>query len=198
MGILDSGSDVSLLPAKYQADNHSSDMQETLQNCQGGTLQTSGTKRAELIAVTTEGEEVLLQHDYIVGNVTSCLVSLGQLYQGGWSIHKDEMDRSLSLISPGNEIQIPIEQGNRSFAIQAHVRQVSDMTSSSNVAAGDNGELAVRTIVYAADKIEDAALDEWGMTADGFPFLKKLTTNYVDPGQVQLSSESFRKESPGK
>ena len=84
--ILDSGFDVSLLPAKYRADNHSNDVQGTLQNCQGGALLTSGTKRAELIATTFDGEEVLLQHDFIVGNVTSCLVSLGQLYQGGWSI----------------------------------------------------------------------------------------------------------------
>ena len=128
--ILDSGSDVSLLLARYQADDNSGEMLGSLQNCQGGSLQTTGTKRAELIAVTTEGEEVLLQHDFIVGNVTSCLVSLGQLYQGGWSIHKNEVDNSLSLRSPGDEIQIPVEFRNRSFAIRAHVRQVSDMASS--------------------------------------------------------------------
>ena len=44
--------------------------------------------KAEL-ATTTDGEEVLLQHEFIVGNVTSCLMSLGQLYQGGWTIHKN-------------------------------------------------------------------------------------------------------------
>ena len=159
-------------------------MQGTLQNCQGGTLQTNGTKRAELLAVTTEGEEILLQHDFIVGNVTSCLVSLGQLYQGGWSIHKNKSDDSLSLLSPGNEVKIPIEYRNRSFAIRAHVRQVSDMASTCNVVAGDNGELTVRTVVYAGDEIEDTALDEWGMTADGTPFLRKLTTDYVDPTGV--------------
>ena len=68
------------------------------------------------------------------------------------------------------------------FAIKAHVRQVSDMMPSSTVESGDNGELAVRTIVYAEDEIENAATDVWEMTADGTPFLKSLTTNYVDPG----------------
>ena len=52
-----------------------------------------------MIAVTTEGEEVLLQHEFIVGNVTSCLVSLGQLYQGGWTIFKDETNDSLIFFS---------------------------------------------------------------------------------------------------
>ena len=85
------------------------DVQGTLQNCQGGTLQTSGTKRAELLAMQTAGEEILLQHDFIVGNVTSCLVSLGQVYKGGWSIHKNKSDDGLSLLSPGNDLKIPIE-----------------------------------------------------------------------------------------
>jgi hypothetical protein len=40
---------------------------------------------------------------FIVGNLTSCLVSLGQLYQGGWTIHKDDNSNRLSLQSPGNE-----------------------------------------------------------------------------------------------
>ena len=93
------------------------------------------------------------------------------------------MDNSLSLRSPGNEIQIPIEFRNRSFAIRAHVRQVSDMTSRTNVAAGDNGELAVRTVVYVEDEIENALMDVWEMTTDGTPFFRTLTTNFIDPGQ---------------
>ena len=88
------------------------------------------------------------------------------------------------MISPGSEIQIPIEYRNRSFAIKAHVRQVSDMMPSTTVAIGDNAEQLVRTIVYAEDEIENAAMDVWEMTADGTPFLKSLTTNYVDPGRV--------------
>ena len=118
--ILDSGSDVSLLPAKYHVDVDTNVTLGALQNCQGGSLQTAGTKKAELITTTSDGEEILLQHGFIVGNVTSCLVSLGQLYQGGWSIQKDD-DGNLQLQSPGNEVKIPVEYKNRSFAIKAHV-----------------------------------------------------------------------------
>jgi len=61
--------------------------------------------KAELVTTMLHGEEVLLQHDFI-GNVISCLVSLGQLYQGGWSIHKDKSSGDLSLMSPGHESRI--------------------------------------------------------------------------------------------
>ena len=54
------------------------------------------------LATTTDGEEVLLQHEFIVGNVTSCLMSLGQLYQGGWTIHKNVFFRPTpSWLPPG-------------------------------------------------------------------------------------------------
>ena len=180
--ILDSGSDVSLLPSRFQPDNAASLSPGTLQNCQGGSLKTTGVKKAELVAITTNGEEVLLQHDFIVGNVTSCLVSLGQLYQGGWMIHKDPCNGDLSLMSPGDEIRIPVEFRNRSFAIRAHVRQVVDTATSTSMATGgDEEQLTVRTVVCAPDAIDLAPMDSWEMTADGTPFLKTISTNYVDP-----------------
>ena len=79
-------------------------------------LQTSGIRKAELVTTTMDGEEVLLQHEFIVGNVTSCLVSLGWLYQGGWAIHKEDADGDLSFMSPGDEIRNPIEYKNTPFA----------------------------------------------------------------------------------
>ena len=80
----------------------------------------------------------------MVGNVSSCLMSLGQLYQGGWTIDKDG---KLQLQSPGSEVRIPVEFKNRSFAIKAHVRQITD--AGQCMALECNDELAVRTVVYA-------------------------------------------------
>ena len=77
----------------------------------------AGIRKAELITTTSDGEEILLQHEFMVGNVSSCLMSLGQLYQGGWTIDKDG---KLQLQSPGSEVRIPVEFKNRSFAIKAH------------------------------------------------------------------------------
>eukprot|EP00435_Cladocopium_sp_Y103_P027217 s1403_g6.t1 len=135
-----------------------------------------------------DGEEVLLQHDFIVGNVTSCLVSLGQLYQGGWTIHKDQCSGDLSLMSPGDEIRIPVEYRNKSFAIKAHVRQVVDSAGSTSMASNGNDDtLMVRTVVCAPDGIDAAPMDSWEMTADGTPFYKAITTvttDYVDPSDI--------------
>ena len=78
--ILDSGSDVSLLPNKFQPDLHDSH-QHNLRNCQGGSLKTTGSKNAELVVVDSEGDEVLLRHQFITADVKTGLVSLGSLYQ---------------------------------------------------------------------------------------------------------------------
>ena len=180
--ILDSGSDVSLLPSRFQADGSSDLALGVLQNCQGGSLHTTEVKKAELVATTLDGEEVLLQHEFIVGNVTSCLVSLGQLYQGGWTIYKDRDNGDLSLMPPGDEIRIPIEYRNKSFAIKTHVRQVVDATSSTSMASECNeNKLMVRSIVCAPDAIDLAPMNQWEMTDDGTPFFKTIASNYVDP-----------------
>lgn len=39
----------------------------------------------------------------------------------------------------------------------------------------------VRSIVRAPDAIDLAPMNQWEMTADGTPFFKTITTNYVDP-----------------
>ena len=179
--ILDSGSDVSLLPSRFQPNSDLGLAAGALHNCQGGALQTAGIRKAELVTTTSDGEEVLLQHEFIVGNVTSCLVSLGQLYQGGWTIHKDQNSGDLSLMSPGDEIRIPIEYRNRSFAIKAHVRQVVEEAPSTSVVGGDADDLQVRTVVLAPDGVDEAPMESWEMLPDGTPFFKSITTNYLDP-----------------
>ena len=152
--ILGNSSDVSLLPATFQVDNPHVSF-GALQNCQGGALQTAGIRKAELITTTSDGEEI--QHESIVGNVTSCLVSLDTLSR---AIEKE--DGTLQLQSPGNEIRILVEFKNRSFAIKAHVRQIIDCGQC--VALECIEELVVRTVVYG-DEIENEPLGEWRLDA---------------------------------
>ena len=77
--ILDSGSDVSLLPRRHQRNLDETTLGCKLQNCQGGALEISGTKQAELYVQDREGQGVILQHKFIVGDVQSCIMSLGEL-----------------------------------------------------------------------------------------------------------------------
>lgn len=92
----------------------------SLRNCQGGALRTRGTRNADLEVRSTEGEEILLRHQFIIGDVTTGLVSLGQLYQAGWKICGDGDE--LVLTDPNEEVNIPVHFRNKSFAIRAHVR----------------------------------------------------------------------------
>ena len=73
---------------------------------------------------------------------------------------------------------------SRSFAIKAHVRQVVEMASRTDVAAdGDGGQLVVRTVVCASDEVDGAPMDQWEMTvtADGTSYFKAMITDCVNP-----------------
>ena len=59
--ILDSGSDVSLLPSRFQPNSDFGLAAGALHNCQGGALQTAGIRKAELVTTTSDGEEVATQ-----------------------------------------------------------------------------------------------------------------------------------------
>ena len=76
--ILDSGSDVSLLPKRHQRNLDESTLGCRLQNCQGGALEVAGVKHAELYVQDREGQGVVLQHRFVVGDVQSCNYELGR------------------------------------------------------------------------------------------------------------------------
>ena len=120
-------------------------------------------------------EEVLLRHEFIVGDVTTGLLSLGQLYQSGWKI-SPETDDGLFLIDPHDEVQIPVHYRNKSFAIRAHVRAVEDLADEDSV-----GSYYTRAIVAAHNEIEDEEMNQWNMTSSGAPYYKSLGSHYVDP-----------------
>ena len=117
--ILDSGSDVSLLPKRHRRNLDETTLGCKLQNCQGGALEISGTKQAERYVQDREG------HKFIVGDVQSCIMSLGELYQAGWHIDKDGDD--LSLLPPDHTMRVPVFNKNKSLAIRAHVRCVQEV-----------------------------------------------------------------------
>ena len=172
--ILDSGSDVSLLPSRFSAD-HGTQSNHSLGNCQGGALRTRGTRNADLEVRSIEGENIFLRHQFIIGDVTTGLVSLGQLYQAGWKICGDGDE--LVLTDPNDEVNIPVHFRNKSFAIRVHVRAAE---------AGQelDDALEVRAVVAIYDEVENEEINSWGTTSDGGPFYKTMGSNYVDPRPV--------------
>ena len=62
------------------------------------------------------------------------LLSLRQMMKKGWTIDKtDECDSDIALISPDEQLKVPVEYKGDSLAITAFVRCVSDGVESLSV-----------------------------------------------------------------
>ena len=82
--------------------------------CETVKVESSRHVALDLQVRDVEGEEVLLPHEFIVGDVTTGLVSLGQLYQAGWKID-GEGSNELFLIDPQDQIKVPVYFKNKSL-----------------------------------------------------------------------------------
>lgn len=56
-----------------------------LQDCQGTSLRTTVQQETTLVVFDAlPGEEIELQHRFLIGNVHKCILLLGELYKIGW------------------------------------------------------------------------------------------------------------------
>ena len=193
--ILDSGSDVSLLPKRHQRNLDETTLGCKLQNCQGGALEISGTKQAELYVQDREGQGVILQHQFIVGGVQSCIMSLGELYQAGW--HIDKQGDDLSLLPPDDSMRVPVSYKNKSLAIRAHVRCVQEEEE-------EEQEIdVVRAIIQLNENFNLDRLNMWQTTTDGAPYVLTKRSRFADPRPVfgglwNYRSTFYRKVDEGR
>ena len=174
--ILDSGSDVSLLPKRHQRNLDESTLGCRLQNCQGGTLEVAGVKHAQLHVQDREGQGVVLQHRFVVGDVQSCIMSLGELYQAGWHIDKDGDE--LSLLPPDDSMKVPVFYKNKSLAIRAHVRCVQEVLQEE-----DEADM-VRAVIQLSDDFDLRQYNRWQTTDAGVAYLLTKRSRLADPRPV--------------
>jgi len=159
-----------MLPIQKGQRNHQ------LTDCQGETLRTRGTRQTDLQVVDSEGEEILLRHEFIIGDVTTALLSLGKFYQSGWKVDGSD-EGQLFLEDPNKQVKIPVHFRNKSFAIKACVRHVEAGHELSDVDC-------VRAIVAAHNEGEEKEMNSWEMTENGTRFYKCLGNSFVDPRPV--------------
>ena len=175
MAILDSGSDVSLLPTRFVADE-GSESQHALRDCQGGALTVTGTRYTDLQVQDLSGEDVILRHQFVVGDVTTSLLSLGQLYQLGWRLHEAQDSEQLCLVDPSRRVEIQVHYRGKSFALKAHVRCIVE-----EEVGEEAEEYEVRAIVKVYDEIDEEVKGRWSTTTTGAPFVKTIGSYYIDP-----------------
>ena len=171
--ILDSGSDVSLLPESFAPDTLTDDSAYKLKDCQGQKLTVKGLKRAELLLCDEFGEEVLLKQNFVIGQVTNGILSLGQLMKRGWTLPAGNSPSGTVLQSPDGSLRLPIDYQGSSLALSAHVRcSQSEET--------DVEELSIRAIVSIHDELEQQEMGTWSMTNDNVAFMRYRGHDHAD------------------
>eukprot|EP00435_Cladocopium_sp_Y103_P037670 s676_g10.t1 len=191
--ILDSGSDVSLLPLSYGQCGVDADAEQSetvqLRDCQGSHLKVTGYRKVSLVVQDGDGTEAELEHAFLIATVKSCILSLGQLYQSGWSVKKMDDGSDLYLESPDQELQAPVFYQRNSLAMRATVcpvQQVDHETMPSSSAC-------VRAIVELEDKFRPSSPrnNQW-QVADGYPFMRCVGTYFVDPRPTWAGNFGYR------
>ena len=193
--ILDSGSDVSLLPKKFYREDRDLGNQHRLQDCQGRRLNVAGTRETEIEVMDANGEMVTLRHRFLVGEVTSCLLSLGQLLKSGWTLNHDEHQKNkLLLCSPDREAAIPVGYRGMSLAIEGTVRKIEK----ENTVAEDDDEpqirLHVRKMVQSKEGhgIETEPNNLWRHCDAEMVFIKSLSNKFYDTKTTWGERFTFR------
>ena len=148
-----------------------SDRSHALRDCQGGSLAFMGRRFTDLQVQDVTGESVVLRHQFVVGDVTTSLISLGQLYQLGWRITEAQGSDKLCLVDPEKAVEIPVHFRGKSFALKAHVRCVTEELEEGH---------EVRAVVNAYEEINEEAAGRWSTTTTGTPFVKLIGSYYVD------------------
>ena len=126
--IIDSGADVSCIPAQFQECGHAARVRPIqVQDAQGGSMQVTSERMVEF--VFDEGPQPLvIRERCIVANVTQPLLSLGRLMRKGWWPVHEGTDHgggdSMSLRHSKSGAQIPLVFRGYSLAVQAKIRRV--------------------------------------------------------------------------
>ena len=171
LAILDSGSDVSLLPMQFGGRTEEN-CNVQLRDCQGGALKVLGQQNAALLVQSAQGEEIELQHRFAVGDVKHCILSLGELYRGGWHVQPGD---PLYLTSPKGTVQIPVKFQQNSFAIEASVCRIEHGLEE------PTQDLAVRAVMRVADAFNNFVRFGLWETEKDCPYTTRLGTTFVDP-----------------
>lgn len=90
-----------------------------LRDCQGQRLQVSGYRKVSLLVNDRDGSEAEIEHCFLIGDVKSCILSLGQLYQSCWHVRHGEGNPVLE--SSDGTLQIPVFYQRNSLVINATV-----------------------------------------------------------------------------
>ena len=189
--ILDSGPNVSLLPLSYGQCGMDAVRAEDVQlrDCQGSHLKVTGYRTVSLVVKDGDGTEAELEHAFLIANVKSCILSLGQLYRNGWCVKQMDDGSGPYLESPDKELHIPLFYQRNSLAMNATVCRVEQVEDEGMMSP----HACVRAIVELKNKFRpENLLNNVWQVADGYPYPRCISSNYVDPRPTWAGNFGFR------
>eukprot|EP00435_Cladocopium_sp_Y103_P019244 s76_g4.t1 len=187
--ILDNGSDVSLLPLCYGECGTDAVNPEAVQlrDCQGEHLQVTGYRTVSLVVVDDEGVEAELEHSFLIANMKSCILSLGQLYQNGWSVQQHGHGPVLESLD--RELRVPVVYQRNSLAIKATACRVE-------LAGQDDAHsphACVRAVVELEDRFRPSTPrnNHW-LVSEGNPYMRSVGNSFIDPRPTWAGNFGYR------
>jgi len=183
--ILDSGSDVSILPmaAGCNVDGPAGRTHVQLRDCQGQELQVAGVKQVNLVVEDEDGSQTQLETQFLVaGSIRSAILSLGQFSRAGWPVSQAEHGPVLGSLD--KTLLVPVFYVRNSLAIRAEVCRVED----------SHDELPevpmVRAVVELEETFRPDALryNQWETNVDGNPYMRSTGENFIDSTLVWPAS----------
>ena len=169
--VLDSGSDVSLLPFEYSAAGQWARSRNViLEDAQGGKLETRGTRRARVTVKALDGSDVSIEDTFILANVQNVLISFGRLLRKQWRlVEQHGVESGLALEAPDGSCRTAVVFRRNSLAIRGQICRVTHAT--------------VATIVAAPQEAVSAEHGRWYTTSDGTPYCKSTGHCFVDASE---------------
>ena len=168
-------------------DGPADDAQVQLRDCQGQELKVAEIKTASMVVDDEDGNRTEPETQVLVaGNIKSAILSLGQLYQAGWSI--SQRNNGPVLESPDHTLRLPVFFVRNSLAIKTEDYRVEN----TNVDLPDS--LMVRAVVEMENKFRPEALryNRWATNVDGNPYMRSVGENFIDPTLVWPATFNYR------
>ncbi len=184
--ILDSGSDVSLLPRSHVPDN-SQGATHRLRDRPGNSLGVFGTKRAEIVVHDMDSTEAILRQDFLISDVTNCILSLGGLMKKGWNIKRES--NNILLVSPDGTWEIPTYYRGSSLAIDCQIRCIQEEPHHD---LSELEDATVRVVVQTRPEFLLTTYNDWLLTADNTPYLLSRGRDFAEARMMWGSYWPYR------
>ena len=175
---LDSGADVSVLPKSYASVGRWSEGSKNLKmvDAQGKKIEHDGITKARIRTTDTNGKQVELVEEFVLGNVQHPILCAGKLLRKGWSI--TSAGDSLSLQHEERQVSVPICNERNSLQLEAYI-YVVDVEETQKAVNKEARVLALRGT--PSKHIQDLEM------APGWHRLPNGIVAYSDPIAISLA-----------